>query len=132
MNTEKGMPKTPGLAKAAAVLTRSLASQGRTKAQPDEIHKMLVLSTAHITEAMAGYLEQGTGPDDLVAFEKSDHGWFVVVSDADFPVDNEDDDWNIAVHEFNGLLTYARARGCTWIMLDQDGPVVDGLKTWEW
>lgn len=30
------------------------------------------------------------------------------------------------------VLDYARARGCTWIMLDSDGPVVDGLAAYEW
>lgn len=129
MNIEKGMPKTQGLAKAAAVLTRSLASQERTKVQPDEIHRMLVLSTAHIKKSTATDLELASTGIDMVMglpafFKKGALGWFICVD----PIDGET--W--FPDDLLNIIAYSRARGCTWIMLDLDGPVVDGLKTWEW
>jgi hypothetical protein len=121
MNIENGMPKTPGLKKAVAILKGSLASQERANAEPDEIHKMLCLSTAHVNPKTANLLDYGVHAS-VIAYQKSDNGYFMpVVGDfSSYPVDL-----------FN-VLAYARVRGCSWIMLDSDGPVVDGLPTWEW
>jgi hypothetical protein len=98
----------------------------KAKAPTDELHSMICLSMGHVSKETAqdfeGPNEFGTMP---IFYEKREYGWFVYVSkevetDKDYPADIVD------------LLAYARARGCGWIMLDQDGPVVDGLKTWEW
>lgn len=98
----------------------------KAKSPADEIHKMLCLSTAHVSRETADDFENPVGMGTLpIFYEKREYGWFVVVSkdvetDKDYPADIVE------------VLAYARARGCTWIMLDQDGPVIDGLRTWEW
>lgn len=84
----------------------------------DEIHQVLVLSTAHVTKATAARI------DDLTyecAFQRSD-GWVFHVGDqrTDGPDDLEE------------ALSYARARNCIWLMFDADGPINPALPTWEW
>jgi hypothetical protein len=99
----------------------------KREAETDEIHSMICLSTAHISDDTRQMLVNYERNEFLpVFYEKSDYGWFIHVSTdhlervADYPQD------------IQAILAYARARGCGWVMLDSDGPVVDGLKTWEW
>ena len=101
-----------------------------TEADADEIHRMICLSTAHISEESAALMDSdgasldGTMP---VHYRKGLYGYLVYVNDD--PHSNEEQDYS---YDVRAVLDYARARGCGWVMLDQDGPVVDGLKTWEW
>jgi hypothetical protein len=105
------------------ILGFDLAKKPETK---DEITTMICLSTAHLTEKSSQDFE---GPHKIgtmpIFYEKKGYGWFVYVTgmvdgDKGYPDD------------LRAILAYARARGCTWIMLDQDGLVVDGLPTFEW
>jgi hypothetical protein len=104
----------------------SLPTEIKQANPTDEIHKMLTLSTSHVTLKTAGDLEHKT--DDLPpCWDKAGYGWFIVVpDDKGVPTPHTCPD------DLKSVFTYARARGCTWVMLDSDGPVVDGLKTWEW
>lgn len=89
-----------------------------TLSSPLEIATVLVISTAHITRATALKLEEF---EIEAAFTRSD-GWVLHVGDkaTDAPADLE------------AALAFARAQGCTWLMLDCDGPLVVGLESWSW
>ena len=84
----------------------------------DEIHQVLVLSTAHLKRETAKLIDDETYE---CAFARSD-GWIFYVGDrrSDAP------------EELEEALSYARARNCVWLMFDADGPVNPGLPTWEW
>lgn len=85
------------------------------------------ISTAHITEADAKALKEMVEHWNpaLIVYELAEYGWLIYVSQ--FPLLNA----NISP-ELQHLLEAARAQGCTFLRLDRDGPVIDGLPTFEW
>ena len=87
-----------------------------------EIAKMLVLSTAHLTEATCNsYLPGWDGP----AYQKGDYGWFVPMFDHFREcVDGADD--------LRACMEKAAALGCEWLMFDRDADQVDGLPVYDW
>lgn len=97
------------------------------KAPADEIHKMITLSPAHVSRETAAKIEARWRNEKLpVIYDKETSGWF-------FATNGHDQNDEVGYpDDLRAILTYARARGCTWIMLDTDGPVVAGLPTWEW
>lgn len=106
------------------------------EANPDrETPRMLVLSTAHITEITAMRLNRKvkgllTGDERAllpVVYEKGEYGYIM-------PLIGEDDDrqrW-LAFTDLSAIRKLAEAAGCTWIMLDQDADTVDGLPVYDW
>ena len=98
--------------------------------QPD-IEPMLVISTAHVTKETADALPRGhidmESPDDIPewgpAFARNE-GWLFYVGDVNH--------YETAPPELRACVQYARSLGCTWMMLDADGPVVGALESWEW
>jgi len=89
----------------------------------DEIHKMLALSTGHLTRATAQSIETDSISDVLHYHAKADMGWFVAVPEENGPHLPE---------EFGGIFDYARAQGVTWLMFDRDAAHIDGLASWKW
>lgn len=81
-----------------------------------EISKVLTASTAHITPMM-----MATNPDLVQAQFES--GWILYV-----PENIEEDRQD----PLRKLLSLAKEQGCQWILLDCDGPIIDGLETFEW
>lgn len=84
-----------------------------------EISKMLTLSTGHLTEeACNTYLAT------VISYPKSEYGWFIYVNTAD-----ELEDPPLSLLDCIG---FAEEHGCDWIMFDCDGPIMEGLTTYEW
>ena len=81
-----------------------------------EIHRMLTISTGHITKETASLLD--IAEMETVAYRKDDYGWFV--TDWDLDDDTLPDDLRVCVE-------YAEKNECDWLCLDCDGPVADGL-----
>ena len=81
-----------------------------------EISKVLTASTAHITPMM-----MATNPDLVHAQFES--GWILYV-----PEDIEED----RQEPLRKLLSLAKEQGCQRILLDCDGPFIDGLDIFEW
>lgn len=97
-----------------------------------EMHRMLCLSTAHISHDTRDKLDAVCDfnavneASDLVIFEKYGFGWFLPV------------DVNLQAHDEGHLehmpddlveaLRFAYRQGADWLMLDCDGPVVNQLK----
>lgn len=87
-----------------------------------EISSMITLSTAHITPEIADKLTNQTLEEDISYFQKNEYGFFFPVIDEFTPKDPILQD----------LFAYAKANNCKWICLDQDDPVMDDLKTYDW
>lgn len=94
------------------------------------IHKMLDVSTSHITEETARKLDVEVfgimDGMDLVVYKK-ECGWFVAV-----PSDLENLPVNRIPEDLKQCLEVAIEHDCTWIVFDCDVAVVEGLKTYEW
>lgn len=94
----------------------SNATNDNTQPGAPEIDTVMVISTAHITPATRTKLEE---MEIEAAFTRSD-GWV-------FHVGNKETD---APADLEAALTFARVRGCAWLMLDCDGPVAADLAVW--
>jgi hypothetical protein len=91
-----------------------------------EIHKMLCLSTAHLTFSTRMLLEQ----DELqcsIFFPKDSHGWFMHVPEPEVLQATLID----APPDVRDCLTLACARGFQWLMFDSDGPTLNELSLYE-
>ena len=86
-----------------------------------EIHKMLTLSTGHITKETSNLLD--IDEMETVVYRKDEYGWFVTCWDLDD--DTLPDD-------LRACAEYAEKNECDWLCLDCDGPVVDGLPVYHW
>jgi len=84
-----------------------------------EFARMLVISTAHITnQTCNSYL-----PDHRAScYLKGDYGHFLHVS---APHEGDPDD-------LRDVLEMASKAGADWLMLDNDGPTLEGLPTYDW
>lgn len=93
------------------------------------IVQMLDVSTAHITEDTATWLKEVgvEGPSPIIVYEKAEYGWLIHVPD----------EWdkgqaNNTPGDLLAIITYAKAKGCLWIMLDCDANVTEDLPEYEW
>lgn len=87
----------------------------------NEIAKMLVLSTGHLTEdACNRYLPDNEAHNPW--YQKGEYGWFVYVTE----------DAGSHPRCFEDCLNFARFREADWIMFDCDGPFEAGLTRYEW
>lgn len=91
-----------------------------------EIRKVLVCSTAHVTEATSKWLDSD---DCQIACYKYEYGWFLPILVgldpwADMPGKIPD--------ELRGLYATAIKNECSMVQLDCDADEIDGLPTWEW
>lgn len=113
-----------------------------------EIQRTLVLSTKHLPQAHLDWLsaenrcnefclwgtlptalnpDEETGEATLIVDPISDYGWRICVTEA---VDN----FAAKVTPNDSLLIllrFAEAHHCDWLAIDRDGPVIDGLQTFE-
>lgn len=90
-----------------------------------ETHKMVCLSTGHITEQTCNNWLPANSSSRY--YEKGEWGWFVHVPEDGYLRTDEDLPPDLA-----RCIHFARQRGFDWIMFDQDGPVVDHLPTYDW
>lgn len=90
----------------------------------------LEISTAHITEDTARWLEEQAGSDcpELIIYNKKDFGWFISVpsfSDGTFTIDTIPSDLLFLL----GVATGSQSR---WLMLDCDADIYQDLPQYEW
>lgn len=91
---------------------------------PAETQTLLTLSTAHLRERTCNeWLENCPWS----CFPKGEWGWFLYVND-DPGITHVDS----VPNELKPILEYALSLGCSWVMFDSDGPVQDGLVTYDW
>jgi hypothetical protein len=80
-----------------------------------DISKMLTLSTRHVPLKELPAVARA-------AFADNAYCWLLYVGDPD-----TDDAPALA-----NLVALAKSRGCSWLRLDQDGPVEPELPSWDW
>lgn len=89
------------------------------------ITPMLVASVTHITEDAKEWMDQ-EDCNELMIFEKSTFGWFISI-----PRDLRSMEGLQHVPESLRMVVNQAGRlGCGWVMFDCDGPVIDGLITY--
>lgn len=102
-----------------------------------ETPRMLMLSTGHLTLDTAQRINadqrrvcQEPRDEDLpLLFRKGDDGWFIpIIGDVAETLEDRPG----CPADLIAIRKLAEANGCTWIMLDRDGPVVDALPSYDW
>lgn len=89
------------------------------------IQKMLDASTTHINEETYNWILKQTEATkenkmDLIVYKKEDYGVFI-------PLHSEMLEGKVFPEPLVFLIGYAMGKGCSWIMLDYDGVVIDEL-----
>jgi len=94
------------------------------------IHKMLDVSTAHLSNATLKWLgEQADSedPNGLIVYAKSVYGFFIPIIDDD---DSLSEDNNFP-DDLRKVIEFAQSQECNWIMIERDAisipnlPIVD-------
>ena len=88
-----------------------------------EIHKTLVLSTAHLRSSTCQALEAAELESWVVAGGKTDRGFYIYAHD-EIPEGVQPE---LAV-----CLTFARQHGCEYVHFDADASDIDQLPTFGW
>jgi len=93
-----------------------------------EINKELVLSTGHITEQTSTDLEYHYKSDSkinliVVSYE---HGHRILTTDEGLKLCEG------TPCELMPLIRLANRLECKWLVLDQDGPIMEDLKVFDW
>jgi hypothetical protein len=89
------------------------------------IEKMLVLSTAHITEKTKDWLEQL--PEAFIVYPKEEYGFFIPLWEGILKEKKGE-----IPNELHNIMVYAKKKDCDWIMLDRDAFIIDDLPLYEW
>lgn len=110
-----------------------LDEMGLAVVEPPEIHKLMVLSASHITVACNELLKELTSEGSRHAgpgchSDEYPYGFHLTLMDeADIDPDEEWLDQSLA-----DAVTYARKLGCTHLRIDQAGPTMKDLPTYNW
>ncbi|EQB16520.1 MULTISPECIES: hypothetical protein [Sphingobium] len=93
------------------------------------VGRHLVISTSHIRPATADLLDQWApmiSESRPLGVAEAGHGWFVLTDPLDV-VERE-----MVPAELWAAISFARAQGCRWLLLDRDADTVAGLDTFDW
>lgn len=95
-----------------------------------EIRKTLVCSTAHLTKNVARVLD--TGSLECCTHDTVEYGYLVRHWwSADHPADRMDA-WRVMPRCLKDVIYRAEREGCSMVLFDCDGFIIDGLKTYHW
>lgn len=93
------------------------------------VGRHLVISTSHIRPATADLLDQWAPmkPEARpLGVAEAGYGWFVLTD----PLDGRERE--MIPDELWAAMSFARAQGCRWLLLDRDADTVTGLETFDW
>lgn len=90
-----------------------------------EIHKILVVSTAHISEETNNILEN----DLNVGFTTYGHFLWNFLHNRAEQDEIILEEWP---EEIGDIFKLARKRNCAYILIDSDGPIYEELKEYDW
>ena len=88
-----------------------------------EIQRSLIVSTGHITAVTNDWLAEAVTGVTPITVDDLPYGYRVytdIVDGVDYPA------------ELLALLKLAACNDCAWIVLDSDGPGIDGCPTFDW
>lgn len=97
-------------------------------------HKMLEISTAHLPPELMTHLEDTAGADYPFVSFLNEYGVMLSLPDAEEgPFFLEALGASpLADPRFIAVIDYARALGCTWLLVDRDVTVLPDLPVYEW
>ena len=111
------------------------------KAEPKEysihkpyVHKMLDISTGHITEKDAMFL-RAVDPTsaDAPIVKLYEEGFIVTVSMDKASLDSDLKAWGkVYSTQFCKIINLAHAQGCAYVQFDEDGMIYKDLKLFNW
>lgn len=98
-----------------------------------EIQKIMVMSTAHITERDNETLSIRSFPFEVEVLA-SECGYMIYVGSDPALLENHIVDFINAdlSDSFIKLALFAQANLCAWLHLDRDGPVILGFQEFDW
>jgi len=91
-----------------------------------EIHKMLVLSIAHMSARDSELLDGEAGP---VHYDLGEYGWLLYVNPQ---MIDEHCDLSQFSYGFKQSILAAQAKGCDYLRFDRDANEVEGIVTYDW
>jgi len=100
-----------------------------------EIHKMLVLTTGHVSQLTALKIHEGMARQERDGLTEEgfwlpqflrEEGWMF------YTRDTKQEETHGAPEDLLVVLRFALEQGCHWVMFDNDGPEVEGLPLFEW
>ncbi|MGV2886016.1 DUF5983 family protein [Paenibacillus taichungensis] len=95
------------------------------------IHKMLDVSTVHLTAATLKWLgehAESEEPNGFIVYAKSKYGYFIpIIEDDD---DSLPEDNNIP-EDLTKVIEFAQSQDCTWIMIERDAIAIDQLPVFD-
>lgn len=91
-----------------------------------EFTKMLTLSTGHIQESTAKFLDNEER-QDLVVYQKETYGWFIYLK-----TEHIQEELKRIPEELAKLIVLAKENDCSWLCLDCDGEVEEELPSFDW
>lgn len=89
-----------------------------------ENHKMVALSTAHLTEHTCNTWLPAAADHGFSAFPKADWGWFIPI----MPVCPG----HSLPRDLAAVMSWAKLQGASWIMFDRDVEAIDELTYHDW
>lgn len=99
-----------------------------TEGRKLQISKMLTVSSAHIKEETAQFLNDETR-DELIVYPKLVYGWFILANPG---TEDFEAELTRIPEELANLIRFAKENGCDWLCLDCDGDKVEGLPIFDW
>lgn len=88
------------------------------------IHKLMILSTAHVPKHVAERLDKMDENHMVSGGSYCDVGWFMFAHD--------EDPNGVIDPELMVVLDFVRSKGCAYVLFDRDADVIPDLPTWEW
>lgn len=89
-----------------------------------EIHRMLALSTGHLTEHTCNTWLPEAADKGFTAYEMSDYGWLVLVLD----LSNE----HSLPTDLEQIMLWAKDHQFSWLMFDRDVRATDEFPYFDW
>ncbi|MBW2648415.1 MAG: hypothetical protein JRC53_01135 [Deltaproteobacteria bacterium] len=100
-----------------------------------EVNRELVVSTGHITSEENDLLSIACNDDRFgILIDEYEEGYRIWTGTPNEHIDNfptEDGKPN-GLANVKLLVILARATDCKWLVLDRDGPTIDGFKQFDW
>lgn len=93
-----------------------------------ETHKMLALSTAHVSKDTAELMDANCVASQV--YQKAEYGWFMAVPRNAFEMERIPKD--AYSPELYNCLKFAYEQGFDWVMFDRDVEPISELETFDW